>query len=360
MIKDLIDLVKVMFSMRRWNNKPTFDSVSEASNSGFVLHIAHLLAMLEIDHGNEIDMEKLISRVLLKDMPKCIISDISLSTKRMIQSLSPSAWDKLYKNSIEEVIKYVPDRFKDQFKDAMMNSRDESIEGKIINAADLYAAFREAEINLRFFPEYFKEPFESIKESMEHIELESFKILLKSDELRDYLSQIRTLIYAIRWNQHPRTVQTTVAGHTFFVTFVAYLMAKEMDDVDVLNTIERAIFHDVPEALTGDIISPTKRRVEGFEAVVEEVESKMVQKMLLPLLPDRVAKYYAPLMLRPFDGGIEGKIARASDLIGSLIECQMEIENGMQINFFNRGYESLKKQLKSMNLKIVDEVMSEA
>lgn len=358
MIQDLINLVKIMFSMRRWNNKPTFDSISEASNSGFVLHIAHLLAMIEIESGNKVDMVKLISRILLKDMPKCIISDISLSTKSMIQSLSPAAWDKLYKSSIEEVLKHVPDQFKDQFEDAMVNSRDGSIEGSIVNAADLYAAFTEAEINLRFFPEYFKEPFESINDKMKRVEINSFKKVLESDELHTYLSLIRTLIYAIRWNQHPRTVPTTVSGHTFFVTFVAYLMAKETESVDVLNTIERAIFHDVPEALTGDIISPTKRRVEGFESAVEEVESKMVHKVLLPLLPDEIAKHYDPLMLKPFEGGIEGKIAKASDLMGSLVECKMEIENGMQIGFFSSGYESLKNQLKAMNLKIVDEMMA--
>ncbi len=357
MIQDLIDLVKVMFSMRRWNNKPTFDSISEASNSGFVLHIAHLLAMIEIERGNEVDMEKLITRILLKDMPKCIISDISLSTKRMIQSLSPVAWDKLYKNSIEEVIKHVPDRFKGRFEDAMINSRDRSIEGSIVNAADLYAAFTEAGINLRFFPEYFKEPFESIKDNMERVDLESFRNVLRSDELRAYLSQIRTLIYSIRWNQHPRTVPTTVSGHTFFVTFVSYLMAEETEGANVLNTIERAIFHDVPEALTGDIISPTKRRVEGFESAVEEVESKMVHKMLLPLLPEKIAEHYIPLMLKPFDGGIEGKIARAADLMGGLIECQMEIENGMQTDFFSRGHKSLKNQLKSMDLKAIDEMI---
>jgi putative hydrolase of HD superfamily len=358
MIQDLIDLVKIMFSMRRWNNKPTFDSISEASNSGFVLHVAHLLAMLEIESGNKVDMVKLISRILLKDMPKCIISDISLSTKSMIQSLSPAAWNKLYESSVEEVIKYVPDRFKEKFEDAMINSRDQSIEGRIVNAADLYAAYKEAEINLRFFPEYFKEPFESIENNMKNVEIESFKTFLSSNELRTYLSLIRTLIYAIRWNQHPRTVLTTVSGHTFFVTFVAYLMAEETNNVNVLNAIERAIFHDVPETLTGDIISPTKRRVEGFESAVEEVESKMVHKVLLPLLPNKIAKHYDPLMLKPFEGGIEGKIAKASDLMGSLIECQMEIENGMQTGFFSRGYESLKNQLKAMNLKIVDEMMN--
>lgn len=357
MIRDLVDLSTVMFSMRRWNNKPTFDSISEASNSGFVLHVAHLLGMMETVKGNDVDMKKVITRIILKDMPKCIISDISLSTKSTIQSLSPSAWDRMYKSSIEEVMKNVPDYLKNQFEDAMINSRDDSLEGKIVNAADLYAAFMEAEINMRFFPEYFKEPFETITKNMNEIDIESFKYILQSENMKTYLSQIRTLIFSIRWNQHPRTVPTTVSGHTFFVTFIAYLISTRIEEADVLNVLEKAIFHDVPEALTGDIISPTKRRVEGFEAAVEEVESKMVREILLPLLPDTIANYYVPLMLKPFEGGIEGKIAKASDVMGSLIECKMEIKNGMNTSFFKYGYESLKAQLESMNLPIVNELM---
>lgn len=357
MIRDLVDLVTVMFSMRRWNNKPTFDSISEASNSGFVLHVAHLLGMEEIANGNNVDMKKVITRIILKDMPKCIISDISLSTKNAIQSLSPLAWNRMYNSSIEEVMKNVPNHLKDQFEDAMINSRDDSLEGKIVNAADLYAAFTEAEINMRFFPEYFREPFETIKKNMNEIDIESFKYILQNKKMQTYLSQIRTLIFSIRWNQHPRTVPTTVSGHTFFVTFVAYLISTEIEEVNVLNVLEKAIFHDVPEALTGDIISPTKRRVEGFEAAVEDVESKMVRETLLPLLPDAMANHYTPLMLKPFEGGIEGKIAKAADVMGSLIECKMEIQNGMNISFFKRGYESLKTQLENMNLHILNEMI---
>lgn len=358
MVKDLIDLATIMFSMRRWNNKPTFGSVSEASNSGFILHVAHLLGMLEILDGKDVDISKIVKRVILKDLPKCIISDISLSTKRMIQTLSPSAWNRMYRSSIDEILKNVPDQFREQFEDAMINSRDNSIEGKIVNAADIYAAFTEAEINMKLFPEYFKEPFESIKKNMDQISLKSFDRVLHDEKLKNYLTQIAALMYAIRWNQHPRTVQTTVSGHTFFVTFTSYLIALEMKEIDMLNVLERSIFHDVPEALTGDIISPTKRRVEGFESVVEEVESRMVNEMLLPLLPSEIADHYSPLMLKPFEGGIEGKVARASDLMGSLVECKMEIVNGMQIDFFRRSYESLKQQIRSMNLEVVNELIS--
>ncbi len=359
MISDLIYLMVKMFSMRRWNNKPTVEQNSEASNSGFILQTAHLLGMLEKAKGEKVNFKKLLVRGALKDMPKCILSDISLETKRTIQRLSPQLWRKVYNGAVEDVIKTVPKKWKEEFEESILNSRDDSLEGRIIEAADTYAAYVEAEMNSRLFNEYFSEIKNSIKDKMEKIELDSLKKLLSDEKLKRYLTYVRGLMHAVRWNQHPRTVPTTVAGHTLFVVFVAYLLSIEDGNVDTLNVMERALFHDVPEALTGDIISPTKRRVEGFEKVVEDVESKMVHEVLLPLLPTETANYYSPLMLNPFGGGKEGRITRAADLIGSLIECKIEIDNGVKASIFEKGYSDIKKQLLEMNLDVVRNLIAE-
>jgi len=358
-ISELIYLMTRMFSMRRWNNKPTVEYSSEASNSGFVLHIAYLLAMIESLDGKAVDFQKLLVRGALKDMPKCILSDISLETKRAIKMLAPNLWQEVYMSSVNEVLKNVPQEWSKTFRDAMINSRDDSIEGKILEAADLYAAYVEAEINSRLFWEYFSDIRDNIEGKLKNVKLYSLKVLLSDLNMREYLTRVRSLLHAIRWNQHARTVQTTVAGHTLFVVFVAYLLALKDGRSDVLNIMERALFHDVPEALTGDIISPTKRRVEGFENVIESVESKMVHEVLLPLLPKMIAEHCAPLMLKPFDGGVEGKITRAADLIGSMIECKMELDNGVKASIFERGYVEIKKQLMAMKLGAVDELIKD-
>jgi len=357
-ISNLIYLMIKMFSMRRWNNKPTVEQNSEASNSGFVLHVAHLLGMLESLNGKDVNFNKLLVRGVLKDMPKCILSDISLETKRSIQSFSPDLWMEVYKGAVSDVIESVPSKWKGAFKNAIINSRDDSLEGKILDAADLYAAYVEAEVNNRLFAEYFYDIKISIEKKLKNVKLYSLETLLGNDSMKKYLVYVRSLMHAIRWNQHSRTVPTTVSGHTLFVVFVAYLLSLENGNTDTLNVMERALFHDVPEALTGDIISPTKRRVEGFEKVIEKVESKMVHEVLLPLLPDKISSYYAPLMLDPFGGGLEGKITRAADLTGSLIECKMEIDNGVKANIFEHGYQEIKKQLLLMQINAVTDLLA--
>ncbi len=359
MISELIYLMTRMFSMRRWNNKPTVENNSEASNSGFVLHVAHLLAMIESLDGKSVDLQKLLVRGALKDMPKCILSDISLETKRIINALSPNLWQKVYMSSVDEVLKHVPEKWSGIFRDAMINSRDDSIEGEILEAADLYAAYVEAELNSRLFGEYFSEIRDNIEKKLKDAKLHSLKVLLSDSNMKEYLTRVRSLSHAIRWNQHVRTVQTTVSGHTLFVVFVAHLIALKNGKVDTLNVMERALFHDVPEALTGDIISPTKRRVKGFENVIENVESKMVHEILLPLLPKEIADHCAPLMLKPFDGGLEGKITRAADLTGSMIECKIELDNGVKASVFERGYVEIKKELMDMKLNAVNELVKD-
>ena len=358
MISDLIYLMIKMFSMRRWNNKPTVEQNSEASNSGFVLHIAHLLGMLEQLNGENVNFSKLLIRGILKDMPKCILSDISLETKRTIQNLSPDLWMEVYHGAVNDVIESVPPKWKGNFKNAIINSRDDSLEGRILDAADLYAAYVEAEVNSRLFAEYFSDIRDSIGKKLENVKLHSLKVLLDSADMKKYLIYVRTLMHAIRWNQHSRTVPTTVAGHTLFVVFVAYLLVLEDGRPNALNVMERALFHDVPEALTGDIISPTKRRVEGFENVIENVESKMVHEILLPLLPNKIASYYDPLMLKPFDGALEGRFTRAADLTGSLIECKIEMDNGVKASVFEHGYQEIKRQLLLMKIDAVRDLIA--
>jgi len=38
----------------------------------------------------------------------------------------------------------------------------------------------------------------------------------------------------------------------------------------------RTIYHDIPEFITGDIITPTKKAIPGFTDILEKVEEKMM------------------------------------------------------------------------------------
>jgi putative hydrolase of HD superfamily len=343
-VKKIIDLASNLFMLRRWNNKPGLEHMSEAANIGFSLHIGVLMAFIE-----GADPSKVIKKLILKDLPKCILADISVHTKTLIKEMSKELWDKTYISAIDDLENYIPNEHKDEIRNHIVNAKDITLEGRIVKAADLYAAFKEAEINNRIYPEYYSYEKIQIQDTLNTMRkrLVSLDMILDSRRLRKYLDMIRTLEFSVRWNRQHRNIQTTVAGHTFMVTLIAYLITltdKIDNDSDILL---RAVFHDVPESLTGDIISPTKRRVKGFESVVEEVEEYMISKYINPLIPKALKNKIDEYSLHPFDGE-EGKVVRTADLTAAILECEMEIESGNVNDIFVNAKTSMRKEIQKL------------
>jgi putative hydrolase of HD superfamily len=115
------------------------------------------------------------------------------------------------------------------------------------------------------------------------------KILLggKSHHFIDLCSQLK---FQKRWSRTPRIPQTSVLGHMLVVAILAYLLTGELVRTPcagrLYNNFFSALFHDLPEVYTRDIISPIKREVPGLGAVIEEYERKKVEEKVLPLLPE--------------------------------------------------------------------------
>ncbi len=84
------------------------------------------------------------------------------------------------------------------------------------------------------------------------------------------------------WMQRgiPPAIAETVAAHTFEVAVLAHLLATELERVgapiDVRRVLELALYHDVPEAVEGDIVKWVKDRLphevaEGVEREAADV-----------------------------------------------------------------------------------------
>ncbi|MEA1883019.1 MAG: YfbR-like 5'-deoxynucleotidase [Thermotogota bacterium] len=356
MLSRLIRMALSLFTINRWNTTPHIELITEASNSGFSLHVALLLAYVS---GQQVDYEKLIKRIVLKDLPKAILSDISLQTKNYIKDTSLELWNKTFKSAMEEVLREVPEDWREDFKYKIVRAKDDSVEGLIIDFSDTYAAYSECEVNARVYPEYYKKPLQELREKLNSYKAHNFiAALLDRSEYKDYLLKVRTLINAVRWNQTNRNIKTTVAGHTFFVTFISTLLSYISETLngtckDSSELLLKSAYHDVPEAMTGDIISPTKRRIPGFEATITKVEEQMVEEFLLSLIQGKGKEQLKGYMLHPFEGET-GSLVRASDLLGSMFECQMEMMSGNANPLFKKAYREINFEIKNMNLSEVD------
>jgi len=345
----LLDITSNLFTMFRWNNKPIIMRTNEAENAFISSHFALLMSELAIDAGLDIDEEKLYRRIVLKELPKCVLSDISVDTKNLIRELAPEKWDQVYATAVDEILRHVyPDR-QDEFSRAMFNSRDNSTEGKIVATADLMSARLEASIHSRFFPDHFAQPIENLSRRAERFSnFRPYQLLAKAPWLKSYEDSLLVLLRSVRWNRMNRNVKTTVAGHSFYVSIVAYIFAcMENDSGGLLDTVEitkRALLHDISESLTGDIITPTKKKVSGFDEVIFKVEEKMLDTQLFSRMPDSIVSVLRKPSLDPFSG-TEGELVRCADMTAAVIECLLEGRTGNSQVEFRDAFESLIGQL---------------
>jgi putative hydrolase of HD superfamily len=71
------------------------------------------------------------------------------------------------------------------------------------------------------------------------------------------------------------------------VALLSYLLTLQINACEKrkYNNFFAGLFHDMPEVLTRDIISPVKNSVEGLGELIKSIEERQMEKVLLPLLP---------------------------------------------------------------------------
>jgi putative hydrolase of HD superfamily len=86
-----------------------------------------------------------------------------------------------------------------------------------------------------------------------------------------------------RWSQVPRIPETSVMGHMFITACYAYFLSMSLDACPArrVNNFFAALFHDLPELLTRDIISPVKKSTSGIEQLIRDYEEAELQHRVL-------------------------------------------------------------------------------
>lgn len=353
----LLELATNLFTMYRWNNTPTLLRTNEAENAFISAQYCLLMSEMAVLKGFEIDQKELFQRLVLKELPKCLLSDISVDTKVLIKSLSPDKWNDVFSKTVEEIIQYLPDERHDAFYLSMVHSKDDSVEGKIIQTGDLLSAKLEAGLHARSFPEFFERPLKDLEARIKDFkEFDPYRLIMGNSWINRYTNALMVLLRAIRWNRLNRNVPTTVAAHSFYVTIIAYILScieeEQGNSVNPVESVKRALLHDIPESMTGDIITPTKKKVPGFEEVIAQVEEQMVTENLLDGMPNELIKELKFRMLDPFESA-EGKIVWAADQFAATVECLMEIRSGNTQYAFRDAMNRMLDDLSKSDLQSV-------
>lgn len=346
--------------MKRWNNYPRIEDMCLLDNVGYTLHIAEFLAYLEEQKWHSINREFLIKRIIFGSLKNLILSDINSGTKTYILKNNPEIFSALEKKALNYVLSLpAPEYIKNDIQSIMENDTFQK-ELLIIQWAKRVAGWKESEINAKIFTEIYEIPVREIKKSLDEStqKLESMKQLLENENYLKYLSHIRRLSHCMRWNQQNRIFPISVMSHLVLITFLTYVLVmienKNEKKYDMTEMLLRAMYHDIPEAITWDIITPTKKAVPGFVELLEKVEIDMMNDYLFHYIPQDYKTKLFPYMLHPFQG-TEGKIVKNADILSALLEAKVEVNHGSEN--FKEIYRTIKKKVNTFDGKSIEYVL---
>ena len=332
-------------------------------NVGATLHTALFLAYDEEKISWEsIDTLYLMKKIIFTSLADLILSDINSGTKWYIKKLSPDIFDELYEKAYDYFLQSeAPEILKRDFKTTLTRT-DRELEDTIYFAAKKYVWYYEGSTNSRVFPDMYEVPMGEMKTELKKLadKLPSLKNLMNSNDSEKYLSHIYRLSFSMRWNQYGRNTPISVMSHKVVVAYISYIIGmignQEWEENDIKDMLYRAIYHDVPEVITWDIITPTKKAVPWFVELLEEVEKTMMDDYLFGYISPEYKNFVYSYILEPFDGE-SGKLVKYADIFSALIEAKVEDRIGNQ--FFHEKYQNILAHISHINHPGVEFLLKE-
>ena len=347
------------FSIERWNDLVRPFRPMEMDKAAEKMFLAFIIGKYEEECGNEIDWNKIINYSVFALLQKIALSDIKAPIQYLIRTSYPQEYKKIAEWIFDKYSPIIDNKtFLSLFKAYLFDeAKTKSKEDEILKAAHQYASLRELEMLKPCNEEFrLKDILVAIRKDVESFKyLEGVRLLLEKDKPYRLITKIEQLRFQLRWNQSPRVPLTSVLGHSYFVAVLTLLMCYDlnMSDSRIYNNFFCGLFHDLPEAATRDIISPVKQATEKLPDIVKEIENKVVEEELLPLMDDfykdeilyyiqnefenrikindkvKIVENYMDLDCDEVFKPIDGKLVRFADHISAFMEAESSIQYGI-------------------------------
>ena len=238
----------------------------------------------------------------------------------MFATLESNVWKKLETLDLSSGIKQDIKRI-----------QEESKEDIVLSFAKVWASFYEIYNNSLVYPDAYARILKNIIKKSEKSEFQQFLKYLDFDphnqtDIERYLLVIHRLASSFRWNRSVRRYPVSVLSHTYIIAFFSYIVWHEnnLPDEHITDMLLTALFHDIPEAITGDIITPTKKSVPGLEEMIEHIERDMIYEHLLSYLTGNTfQEAYAKKMLKPWDES-HWALVKSADILSAYHEALLE------------------------------------
>ncbi len=379
MIKQsLISLIYEAASIQRWNDhiRP-WTGFTELDKQAHKMFYAYVLAKCE----GELDYVKLIEGGIFEFFHRIIITDIKPPIYHKLVKRKGKQLNDWVLSELEESFIEIQGGFYDRMVAYFTDADYSKKEKQILKAAHYLATNWEFNIIYPMNKETFG--IEQVKAEMTQglascDTFEGFKYFMGSQYLKEFLSLLGKLRYQQRWSKASRIPQTYVMGHMLVVAILSYLCALECNACDKRRTNDffAGLFHDLPEVLTRDIVSPVKASVKGLDDIIKGIEEEQMQEVIFPLLPkswhDEI-KYYtvnefaskikynneitvvtSEEISEQFNSDefspVDGELIRCCDHLSAYMEAYLSVSYGVRSEQILSGYTHLYEKYKNKNV----------
>ncbi len=295
--KSLIQLIFSGSFMKRWNDKLRPVELWEVDKQAHKMIVAWILFLLntkdlcpEEKHTTAI---KIIEGGIFDYLYRLIITDIKPPIFYQIKT-TPLHYNRLTEwvlDQLEPMLKPLGKTFWNKFKDYFLKEAQKSLAYNILEASHLYASYSEFKLieNLNFWDEEIKEIKVNFLNGLKRLsDLKGIPELMSEQKnpIKNFVDKCFQLRFQKRWSHVPRIPETSVLGHMFIVACYAYFFSLVLKTCPVLmaNNFFAGLFHDLPELLTRDIISPVKRSVQKIADLIKSYEKKELQDKIFNIL----------------------------------------------------------------------------
>jgi len=151
-------------------------------------------------------------------------------------------------------------------------------------------------------------------------------------QLAELLHLCGRLRFQDRWAQTPIIPRRPVLDHQLMVAALTHLSTRDMsmEGPRTNNNFFGALFHDLGEILTRDIVSPVKNISSRVQEVIDHYEADEFEKHIAPLVPDGWKSDLRRMVLKPFTNkdDYDGDLVKVCDNFAAFLEAYYSIKYG--------------------------------
>lgn len=341
-------------NMHRWNDHLCPVDLTELDKQAHKAAIAWVLGKYEERAGNDVDWRTIIEHTMFSFIQRSVLTDLKPQVFHRIVSEKRSQVNRYVSDEFDRLVPDADPGFRSRFH-VYLECDSDSKEDAIVRAAHYLATKWEFDLiydsnrSLYGISNTRREIDAQIKQ---HEDLAGVREL--KGNTFDFIDLIGQLRFQQRWARTPRIPHTTVLGHSLMVADMMYLADLDAgaSDVQVYNDFYSGLFHDLPEVLTKDVISPIKENVSGLAFILEEYEHDQVESTIMPLLKEEWRDGFRMMVYEPFSdvddpvfGTRNGTDLKTCDLLAAYMEAMISRRYGISSNTLLEGERGLRDRL---------------